>query len=253
MKYFIRWLLPISTIFTVLAAAILPKQLSQFQDQKLFHAVHAEEMSSNNSLPIWTPDIMQKLSLLKLWSYSPDNATVISRSLSDTESTPEERQAMEEIVYSELDSLIEAEILPITLFPQSYHLSGAQRFYIQDNQENNGNWFLSVELYQDIIYDHSNDWGAWMIIDEETGKMLWLALYSSTPLPDLSQETIGKAFLDRLDIEYEPPKKDGHYVTFPLKKNGLQYNILLEAENFNITIGDTFFNEKQNSAISYGW
>ncbi len=253
MKYLTRWLLPAITVLTVLAAAFLPEKLSQFQDQKLFHAVHSEEMSSNSSLPIWTPNLIQKLSLLDLWSNYPDDSTTISRSLSDSESTPEERRTMEEMVYTELTSLMEAQILSKDLFPKNYRLSSAQRFYIQDSQESSGNWFLSVELYEDIIYD-SNYWSAWMILDEETGKMLRLTLYSSKILPSVSLEAIGKAFLDRLGIEYETPKKNGPYVIFPLKETKLQYIILLEPEilyislNSNSTANNTSSHSIQGTA-----
>ena len=146
MKYIIRWLLPAITVLTILSAALLPEKLSQFRDQKLFHAIHAEEISSNSSLPIWTPDLIQKLSLLYLHNNNPDgNITIINRSLNDSESTPEERRIMEELLYTELNSLVEAQILPKDLFSENYHLSSALRFYVQDNQENKGNWFLSVE------------------------------------------------------------------------------------------------------------
>ncbi len=249
MKYIIRWLLPAITVLTILSAALLPEKLSQFRDQKLFHAIHAEEISSNSSLPIWTPDLIQKLSLLYLHNNNPDgNITIINRSLNDSESTPEERRIMEELLYTELNSLVEAQILPKDLFSKNYHLSSALRFYVQDNQENKGNWFLSVELYDETL----NYWGASIILDEETGKLLHLSLFSSENLPPISPEIMGQTFLDRLGIEYEPFKKDGAYTIFPLKETNLQYTILLEPETLFITIYYNYHPNTQSTQTDRG-
>lgn len=228
MKHIKNWLLPVLTGLTVLACALLPRHLSQIQDRKIFHVIHAEAMSADSSLPVWSPELLQKIHLLASWLVK-EPLIIIHRDLNEAESTPEELRTMKELVLSELDFFIQENLLPKSISINDFTEIHGNRIYLQDSEDSAGNWFLQAEVYD------SEEFGLWMILDEETGKTLQLHFFCLSPIPlSFSVQDAGTGFLDHLDIEYELSVNTDNGLVLPLKDQCLQYCATVQGDSFQI-------------------
>ena len=230
MTSFKNWLLPILTGLIVLACALLPRQLSQLQDKKIFHLIHAESMSADSSLPISSPDLLQKIHLLASWDANEPLMIIICRDVNEEESTPEELRTMRELILSELNFFIQENLFPQTISVEdSLEIHGI-RIYLQDSQESTGNWFLQGE-----IYDSNGEFGIWLTLDEETGKTLSLQFFHTSAMPSaFSVKNLGMALLDHLDVEYDLSFDSDTDLVLSLRKQKLLYRVSMLDDSFQI-------------------
>ena len=222
MKYFFQWLFPILTIFVILAAVLLPQQVSIFQDQKLYNEIHTEELKIENMPSVQEPerDLIKPIYLLLDWLGYRETSSlaVINREISETESTPEERKEMTELLFLELKNLKEYKLIQEDSFikPQ---IDG-NWFYLQNQKEETGNWFLSVELY-----DMDTEEGLWIILDKESGKILFLSIITLEWKQEKTAEEIGKIFLDQIGLDYKLISDDRNMAFFSLTDTEVRYYV----------------------------
>lgn len=221
MKYYFRWLLPVLTVFAIVMAAVLPQQLSRFQDRTLFYTIHTEELKIETTPP-QEPDwnLIQKMRLLTaLLGTGGEAIPLFGIERTPGESTPEERKEMKELLLFELNNLKELEILSQQEFVELTPLDdmsaddqdsisksndvmivsdtigvriNGKWIYLQDKREDMGNWFLSI---------YGNEF--WIFVDKESGILLLLSMQVSIWNETKTAEQMGRILLDQIGLGYE--------------------------------------------------
>lgn len=195
MKKLRNWLLPLCTCLAVLAAALLPPRLSQLRDQQELHTVHTEALTADNNLPTQALTPEERITLVSWWSDAPDTLAFVSQELYQ----PEDLNQLEEDLSTELQNLAESGILPSALASEAPPVLYGTRLFLRETGNLAGARFLNVSTYVE-----EENFTTWMMLDEESGKVLWLELDYPELVKNVlsSAEDIGTAFLDRLGVAY---------------------------------------------------
>lgn len=225
MKNWIRWLFPMLTIFSILIAILLPQQFSLFQDQALYNIVHTEELKTENIFSVQESeqDLTKQIYLLLDWlGYTDANAPImIEREVNETESTPEERKEMTELLSSGLKKLKENGLIQKDSFIESK--AGGRWFYLQNQKEDTGNWFLSLELY-----DINIDAFLWMVLDKESGKILFISITNFKLKQEKTVKEIGNLLLDQIGLDYQLVYEEKNIAVFSLIDTMLRYDVFYD-------------------------
>lgn len=219
MKRLRAWLLPIFTCLTVLTVTVLPQHLSNLQDQKLMNRVHTEELTAENSLPIHPPDLVQRMMLLSGWMEPPDVMSA-QHEVSDSAVYDEVYAVMLE----ELQSFVDAGVLPSDLLPKEIPPLTIFRMYLQQQ-------LVGAEYYLIDAYIKTENIHLWMVLDGETRDLLWLELGHPAMekyYQSLSPAEIGTFFLDRLGVENDLTTSGQFDAVFQISGTECQYAVSLD-------------------------
>lgn len=246
MKYLFHWLFPILTVFTVLAAVLLPQRISVFQDQKLYNEIHTEELKIETTTLIQPErDMMLPLYLLLNWFEYRETffLTAIEREISEVGSTPEERKEMNELLFLSLENLKKCGLIPDDRFLQP-QVTG-NWLYLQNQKEEAGNWFLDIKLY-----DMDTDENLWIILDKESGKVLFMLIEFFKWKQEKTAKEIGTIFLDQIGLDYEFMDENESISVFSLINTDIRYYVSIN-ENLLLFSPQLLIDKKTNSASSY--
>lgn len=218
MRNWKNWLAPILTCLTVLTMALLPSRLSALRDRELTGAVHAEELAEDSNFPAKSPELPRRLQLLAQHEELPDSLTFIGRELEGEALAEAAGQAR-----AELASLAEAGVLPEELVANHDITLFGSLIYLRDQADLSSAAFINLGGYD----NHSGEYRS-LVLDRETGLLVWLELDSAwikkTPL---NPADIGAAFLDRLGLAYQPGSTSdaGDYAAFLLPDTPVVYSV----------------------------
>ena len=228
MRNWKNWLAPALTVLAVLVLAWLPLRLSRLQDESLAGRVHAEELGEDSNFPARSPELERRLGLLARWQEDPNALAVVGQELEDAEELEETGlDALEE-----LEELRELGVLPGML--TDCRISGVSRFYLRDFRDLASTSFLQVSAF-----DRATGADIVMVVDNETGEALRLFLFSAALRKYTADPwQIGRAFLDRLDVEYETlhnsDTDSGVLAAFRLPESGVCYYVILDRDRLEI-------------------
>ena len=224
-----RYLLPALTCLVVLAAALLPGRLSLLRDQTQLSAVHTEELTVDNDLPLRPLDRLERVCLFARYEAEPEACLVSYRELKDDQELPE----LWETVSAELKILTDSGVLPQALLPKEPPTLEGTRIYLRNLDSLTGASFLYVGGY-----DKKSDISCWFAVDEESGRLLAIDLsepgvrkYMTDP-DQLSQA--GLTFLNRLDISCELLGASDREALFSLPDTEVSYLVIVDDWLFSI-------------------
>lgn len=198
MRNWKNWLLPLLTALTAAALALLPLRLSTLEDGRLTGTVHAEPLTSDNNFPSKPPELPGRIWLLVQWQEMPENLTIMSQILEGQDRDREMQRLQESL--ADLGTLLSPAALPAETGGDSWDWS---RYYLRDQTDLSSTSFVAASTY-DI--DRRVSLSA--TIDGESGQLVSLALRRIDGVPcDASALELGKAVLDRLELDYVPEQE----------------------------------------------
>lgn len=190
-----KWGVPLLTGLVVLAAVVLPRQLSALRDRGMLAEFHIEPMSEED---LTVPELSLPEKLELLWRAVQDPALEVfssSQSLA-TPGDPVSEQAADAF-FRGIDYLLEWGILPESVDRDSLEFqSGTRAVYVRSD----GYQSVSMLYLQGTSTDRDS---FWIVVDEETDLPVWIdCALRSVPAKDLpSEEELGRRFLDGLGLE----------------------------------------------------
>lgn len=165
MKKLRTWLLPVFTILIVISVTFLPQHLSNLQDQKLMGQVHTEKLTTENSLPTHSANLIQRMELLVYWKEAYD----VMSALNDVN----EDALYDEIcatVLAELQSFADSSVLPPDLIPKEFNdTTVIKRIYLQRQ-------LVRAEYYMLETHNKTDNSHLSVVLDRESRQVLWLEL-----------------------------------------------------------------------------
>lgn len=195
MKKWKNRLLPIFTCLVVLGAALLPQRLSELRDHTLMGTVHTEKLTDNWLLarPL---SLAERIELLALWADEPERFTVVTQELS-VKMTPEEILALQTQVWKELKSLADAGIFPDEMLQEEFSDLSGKRTSVRLSDDLRSTTFLRLNRLDKRSGMHLS-----IFMDADTGHTVAMQAFFPTSVRlSATASDIGKAFLDRLDLE----------------------------------------------------
>lgn len=225
MKNWKNWLLPGLTCLLAAGLALLPRQISSWQDGELIGTVHSEELASDSNFPIRLLELPKRLELLARWEGDAELITVIDQTLGmDSRESADAAEAARK----ELAALAEAGVLPGKDLSALWDVENLEfrmisRVYLRDQRDLSGAGFLVLECSDDpmgISYQ--------MTLDQETGHALKL----TADIPDVQKysrdpEKVGSTFLDRLGLERETLEKGYNASVFRMDGGAVLYYVVV--------------------------
>ena len=231
MKHIRAWLLPLFTLLTVLAVTVLPRYLSDLQDQKIIGHIHTEKLPTENSFLTQQPDLSQRMLLLSQWAEGYDVMTVqneIKESGAHTETAADSENAayhqLCSTVLAELNALTEIGLLPLDLMPLEASNMNVSRMYLQQQ-------LIRAEFYVFETYMKAENIHLLIVLDSETMNMVWLELGHPAMekyYKSISPEEIGRFFLERLDVNCDLVTAGEFDAVFQITDADLQYWVSVE-------------------------
>ncbi len=229
MKRIRAWLLPLVTCLSVLTVTILPRYLSDIQDQKIIGHIHTEKLPVENSLPTQPPDLPQRILLLSQWVEDSD---VMSVQNDITESDAENSLNTESITYSELCSaalaelkaFADSELLPLDLSALETSHMNISRVYLQKQ-------LIGIQFYVFETYVKAENVHFWVVLDSESMHMVWLELGHPAMekyYQSLSPEEMGTFFLNRLGMTCDLIQAGKFDAVFQITDMDLRYGVSVE-------------------------
>ena len=194
MKSLKKWGLPVLTGLVVLAAVVLPRQISFLQDLRTLGAVHIEPLSEED-LNVREIPLPEKLELLGRAIRYPDLEV-----FSTTQSLPAPGQSgadqVEEVFIQSVEFLVDWGVLPKSFDIDTLEfLGGSRALYVWTD----GYQSVSM-LYLQGQTDNRDSF--WLVVDEETGLPVWIDCTLRSSKKDfLTSEELGKNFLDGLGLK----------------------------------------------------
>ena len=190
-----QWGVPLLTGLVVLAAVVLPRQISALRDRGMLAAFHVEPLSEED---LTVPELSLPEKLELLWRAVQDPALEVFTSSQSLASPgdPASEQAADAFSRG-MDCLLEWGMLPESVDRDSLEFQGGTRaVYVRSDG------YQSVSM----LYLHGTNAGRdsfWIVVDEETGLPVWIdCALRSAPAEDLpSEEELGRHFLDGLGLE----------------------------------------------------
>ena len=194
MPYLKKWGLPLLTALVVLAAVLLPRQISALRDRGMLAAFHVEPLSEED---LTVPELSLPEKLELLWRAVQDPALEVFTSSQSLASPgdPASEQAADAFSRG-MDCLLEWRILPEGVDRDSLEFQGGTRtVYVRSDG------YQSVSM----LYLQGTNAGRdsfWIVVDEETGLPVWIdCALRSVKKGHLSAEELGRRFLDGLGLE----------------------------------------------------
>ena len=195
MPYLKKWGLPLLTALVVLAAVLLPRQISALRDRGMLAAVHVQSLSEED-LSVREVPLPEKLELLWRAVQYPDlEIFSTSQPLATAPGEPGADQAAEAF-FQAMESLADWGVLPDSIDPDTLEFQGGSRaVYVRSD----GYQSVSM-LYLQGVSAHQDSF--WIVVDEETGLPVWIdCALRSVKKGHLSAEELGRRFLDGLGLE----------------------------------------------------
>ena len=197
MKRAKAWALPAVTGLVVLAALLLPPQISALRDRQTLGTIHTE-LLAEEELTIREATLAQKLTLLVRAIRYPDLAVYSTTQPLPSPGEPEAEQAEAALLQS-VDFLLAWGVLPEDFDRDSLeYLSGTRAVYVQSDGA----------LSAGLLYLQGRAAGQddlWLVIDQETGLPLWIDCSLRSVRDSLpSAAVLGQRFLDGLGLESRP-------------------------------------------------
>lgn len=194
MPYLKKWGLPLLTALVVLAAVLLPRQISALRDRGMLAALHVKPLSEED---LTVPELSLPEKLELLWRAVQDPALEVFSSSQSLASPgdPASEQAADAFSRG-MDCLLEWRILPEGVDRDSLEFQGGTRtVYVRSDG------YQSVSM----LYLQGTNAGRdsfWIVVDEETGLPVWIdCALRSVKKGHLSAEELGRRFLDGLGLE----------------------------------------------------
>lgn len=192
-----KWGVPVLTGLIVLAAVVLPRQLSALRDRGMWSAIHVEPLSEDDLIVRELP-LPEKLELLGRAILYPDLEVFSTTQSLPSPGEPGAEQA-EEAFFKSVESLTEWGALPESFDPGTLEFqSGSRAVYVRSD----GYQSASMLYLQGATRNRDS---LWIVVDEETGLPVWIdwALRSVPSKSLLSSEELGIRFLDGLGLEVQ--------------------------------------------------
>ena len=194
MRSFKAWGLPVLTGLVVLAAVLLPRQLSILRDRGELAAVHMESLSEED-LTVREIPLPEKLKLLWRAVQYPD-LEVFSTSQPLPSPGAQAAEQAEEIFFQSVETLADWGVLPAGYDLEALTFQGGSRaVYVRSDE------YQSVSmLYLQGSSAHRDSF--WIVVDEETGLPVWFDCNLRSAKKALpSSEELGLRFLKGLELE----------------------------------------------------
>ncbi len=226
MKHLQKWGLPLLTGVVVLAAVLLPRQISALRDRQTLDAVHTEPMAQEDLTP-QEAALPEKLGLLGRAIRYP-GLDVYSATQPLEEADGETWSQAEAAFLDAVEQLAAWGVLPETFDRTTLAFQGGSRvIYVQaDGGLSAGMLYLQGET------DSRDD--LWMAVDEETGLPVWIDCTLRSVREDLgTAEALGQAFRDGLGLE---TRQRGPAVWEVEGAGGLVYSASVERQSGRVCV-----------------
>ena len=226
MKHLQKWGLPLLTGVVVLAAVLLPRQISALRDRQTLDAVHTEPMAQED-LTLQEGTLPEKLGLLGRAIRYP-GLDVYSATQPLEEADKETWSKAETVFLCAVEQLVAWGALPETFDRAALTFQGGSRVvYVQaDGGLSAGMLYLQGET------DSRDD--LWMVVDEETGLPVWIDCTLRSARGNLcTAEALGQAFRDGLGLEI---RQCGPAVWEVEGAGGLVYSASVEERSGRISV-----------------
>lgn len=221
MRNWKNWLFPLLTCLTVAALALLPVRLSALRDGQLTGTVHAEPLSGDSNFPFKPPELPGRIWLLSQYQTFPDRVVLMEQYLE--RDSGDWRNAVD-MAGAELEALYGAGILPFHI-EKPYLDPSVVRLYLRNPENLSSAGFLLMEADVKKTGSYMN-----LILDIETGKALAVDLSSKANYPfDALPLELGKAILDRLELDYIPEEGNDVTASFRLPESGSEFWVVNES------------------------
>lgn len=221
MKIIRALVLPVITVLIVIFATFLPQYLSDLQDQRLEGQVHTERLTTENNIPTHSTNLIQRLELLFYWKETYD----IMSAMNDIDDDALYDQICATVL-EELNSFVDAGLLPQDLLPKEFGAgTDINRLYLQRQQER-------AEYYMLETYSKTDDSRLMVVLDRESGHILWLELDSSAMeyyFKGLIPSKIGSFLLHRLPgLESSLLTDEMFFSVFKIQGASFQYCVSID-------------------------
>lgn len=217
MKWLNKWLLPLCAGLLLIAAALLPPQLSAWRDGRLY-GVHTEEMESVG-LPLSVPELPERIELLSRWLEDPDSVVYATQELGADDQAAGSGYTAQALYDRELVGLARAASLPDSSVAETFW-EGGQCGYVQLYLRGDR---VNVEYLLVTVWSRETDAYMNLVIDEESGLTLSLTLvHPSLALYEKDALRLGAAFMERLGLDYRL-QDEGNQARFRLSGSYVEY------------------------------
>lgn len=197
MKYLRKWGIPVLTGLVVLAALLLPEQISTLRDRQALSAIHTVPLAEED-LTIREISLPEKLELLGRSILYPDLEIFSTTQSLPSPGEPGAEQA-QEAFFKSVEYLADWSVLPESLDLNTLEFqSGSRAVYVRSD----GYQSASMLYLQGATNNRDS---FWIVVDEETGLPVWIdcSLRSVPAKSLLSSEELGIRFLDGLGLEVQ--------------------------------------------------
>lgn len=216
------------TCLVVLAAILLPRGLSQLQDQRLFSQVQAETLPQDSALQPQTLELPERIVLISQQDVAGAQVQTIFEESQDTHQIEQTLQAV-------FASLADAGILAEPFQPDSFYEVASEKFYLCPAGSFTGAGF-------EQIYFTSDPYTGRIILDQQSEKVVALELqylFSAAKNPALLQSApsvteIGENFAAYLGISMEPLEATDSFADFVATDSDVRYLIAADADYLQI-------------------
>lgn len=207
-------LLPVLTCAVMLAAVILPQQLSRWRDQALLNTPHTEALHGENELPTRPLSLPEQMSLIALFNIDNEALTSVIQELGQDSGAAA-------TVRTELERLCDSGVLPPEVPLEDLSPLSCRRLYLRMPGTLTGASFLVMEGYS-----KQKEFYLSLVLSETDGYALWLELDHPAMKKFAGQPVdIGRAFLDRLGVENSCTGYGRYDASFATPDGGLQYTV----------------------------
>lgn len=218
-------LFPLLTLLTVLVLALLPRELSLWKDQRLQGSVQSEVLVTENDLPVRSPTLPERMELLAQWMTAED---IIS---TQTELTGQTYETWVNTIRLELEDFRSNGLFPAELLPTDITNASCHRMYLRRQLQ--GAEYIVMDAYLKVEGIH-----LWVVLDEETGQLLWLELGNRSAMKFLYEKLrpveIGTFFLQRLGIVPEERSSGSLYAVLGIPGGNVEYGVWLDSSYVTI-------------------
>jgi hypothetical protein len=197
-RYLKKWKLPVLTAVIVLAAVLLPRQISALRDRGTLGVLHTEPLSEED-LSARSLSMPEKLELLGRAIWYPDLEI-----FSTTQSLPSSGQSesgqaeqAEAVFFQAVEYLTSWGILPESFDASTLKFEGGSRAVYMRGDE-----YQSVSVLY-LQGGTNNRDSFWLVADEETGLPIWIDCSLRSVQEDLPEsKELGTRFLEGLGVEF---------------------------------------------------
>ena len=216
------------TCLVVLAAILLPRGLSQLQDQRLFSQVQAETLPSDSALQPQTLELPERIVLISQQDVAEAQIQTIFQESQDMQQTEQTLQTV-------FASLADAGILAEPFQVDSFYEVISEKFYLCSVGSFTGAGFEQIYFTSDLYTGR-------IILDQQSDKVVALEMQyfiSAAKNPTLSQvessaAEIGENFAAYLEIPLELQNVTKAFADFVATDSDVRYLIAADADYLQI-------------------